>query len=210
MTRSFTFRCQGAALALLFVLLAGCAANDAPGTTLYTLPVSPWPGAAAGESRVDETVVIGRVDLPRYLSNEGIVMQLSEVEVQQARNHIWAGALSQQLKQALQQHLTAALPHARVLQGGPQSRASDTLWVDLELTAFQGHYDGKAVVRGAWQIRRSAGEALSRQSFAVEQTLGADGYPALVKALARAWAEVAARLADDLERQQGKEGGGDK
>jgi uncharacterized lipoprotein YmbA len=191
--------CLQLALGLLCLGLAGCAA-DPISTAYYTLPTLEAEASAADRGDTVRTLVLEPIRVSRYLNGEGIVMQLSDIEVQQARNHLWAETLSLQLGRSLQHYLGDALPRARVLRDLQSAAEPGDLRVRLELVDFQGRYDGAAVASGHWQVRDSSGAVLSRQPFHVEKTLEADGYPALVRSLARAWATVAEKLAEDLAR----------
>jgi len=53
----------------------------------------------------------------------------------------------------------------------------------VEVTAFQGRYDGKAVVAGRWLQQ---GDKVYSQPFQRLIPLTEDGYPALVRALREA------------------------
>lgn len=192
----------GLALLIFFALLAGCAGSPTP-TARYTLPVSQLEAPRQYEGQAPEVVVLEPIRMASYLNSEGIVMQLSDIEVQQARNHLWAERLSRQLERSLQQRLDTALPNTRVLADVPASEERQALRVRVELDRFQGHFDGKAVVSGVWRVRNSNGRTVASEAFNVEETLETDGYPALVRSLAQAWAQVGARLAEDLAAPSG-------
>lgn len=183
---------------LVAVGVMGCATGETSATALYTLPVNGTGAVTPAARNAVGTVVIGDIELPRHLDSGGIVMQLSDVEVQQARTHLWAGPLDRQLERALQQHLGRMLSRAKVVEDRSRPLDAEALSVEVDLDAFQGRYDGRAVISGTWQVRKKNGEVLSRQSFDIEQDLVGDGYPALVKTLGMGWAEVAARMAADL------------
>lgn len=126
-------------------------------------------------------------------------MQLSDIEVYPARQHLWAQELPGQLQQLLQQRLAAALPAAQVVsRGQPLLAGLPAREVRLRLDRFQGRYDGVALAQGQWQLLDGQGRLLAQADFSVARPLPEDGYPALVRTLAAAWEQVADELAAEL------------
>ncbi|GAB2798182.1 hypothetical protein GCM10027040_26020 [Halomonas shantousis] len=143
-------------------------------------------------------LVLEPIRIADYLDSDGIVMQLSDIEIHQASNHLWAENLSRQLERSLRHHLSLALPNVRVLRDSRGADAGEALSVRLDVEEFQGRHDGMAVVSGQWQLRDAEGQLRSVQRFHVERPLDADGYPALVRTLGRAWQTVVEQLAADI------------
>ncbi|WP_232825278.1 MULTISPECIES: ABC-type transport auxiliary lipoprotein family protein [Salinicola] len=176
-------------LAGLFTL-AGCAGTpSAPNR--YTLPeigkVTPAAGIGA------PTLVVQPVAISNYLDQEGIVMQLSDIELNSANQNLWADSLGSQLTRNLRQTLTQALPQTLVLGAGGAGDAR----LSVEVDRFQGRYDGQAVVSGEWQLREG-NRVVRQEPFSITRPLTADGYPALVRTLGEAWEAVGERIAGEL------------
>lgn len=183
-------------IGMLTLLLLGCAGRGID-TVRYTLPDDESPPPVVGD--VDATVWLAPLSLTSYLDAPGIVMQLNEIRIHQARHHLWAAPLDTQLMRQLREQLSAALPRAEILRRGQPARAAaSALHVELRVERFQGRDDGMAVVGGDWRIRDAQDRTLSRQSFLIERPLQNDGYSALVRALGTAWATLGERLARAL------------
>ena len=86
----------GAAL----LVLTGCASQTVQ-TSSYLLPTS------TPEQQYSNAlaVAIAPIRLSGLLDNPGIVMEINDIEVHQARHHLWAEDIGVQLHQQLQQHL---------------------------------------------------------------------------------------------------------
>ena len=185
----------------LALSLAGCATQGTEDTR-YTLPDAPLSGDRAAAEVVgdfDGSVWLSPLSLTSYLDDQGIVMQLDDIRIHQARHHLWAEPLDSQLMRQLRERLSVALPEADILRRGQTAQAaSPALHVDLRVERFQGRDDGMAVVGGDWRIRDAQDRTLSRESFAIERPLDSDGYPALVRALGGAWDTLGERLAEAL------------
>ncbi|MDR5902245.1 PqiC family protein [Halomonas icarae] len=195
----------GAALAILLLAgtLGGCASSK-PAPERYTLPAATMPeatmpeatrqGAAGAETRYQLQVATPR--LADYLDVEGIVMQIDDITLVEARGHQWAEALGKQLQRGLRDRLAQRLPDTRVLLDGTAPREANSLRLALEIDRFQGRHDGRAVIGGRWRLHAADGSLLAMQPLVLENALEADGYPALVRALGRGWDSAADELAE--------------
>lgn len=195
--------CRGAALVAL-VVLAGCAGQSTE-FHRYTLPLADQRAAAAepGVSLPDSapTVAVSSVRLADYLDGQGVVYQISDIEVNEAQANLWADSLSAQLTRSLQRTLSDQLRDHRVLGETLAGDRADT-GVRVTLSRFQGRYDGMAVLAGQYQLRDAGGNLLIQQPFEIEQGLDDDGYPALVRTLSQGWENVGKRIADEVTRQE--------
>lgn len=187
----------GLLLMLLGPLLAGlsgCAGSD-PGPSSYllpsTAPATHYPRALA--------VAVAPVGIAGHLDGDGIMLQLNDIEVYQARQHRWAEDIGKQLQQRLQQRLTQSLNQAQVVsKGQPLQEGVPVREIRVQVSRFQGHHDGIALAEGQWQLLDGGGRLLKQANFSVEQPLADDGYPALVRALGAAWEQLADQLAAEL------------
>lgn len=185
-----------AGLGLFMSMLVGCAGQGIE-ESRYTLPSETQDIDVAGDFQGSVSLAPPR--MASYLKDDGIVMQLDDIRIHQARHHLWAEPLDRQLQERMRQHLSQALPNADVLRSGQSSEASTpALHVQLDVDRFQGRDDGMAVVDGQWRIRDDNDRTLSRESFEIERPLEDDGYPALVRALGSAWDTLGDRLVDAL------------
>lgn len=182
--------------ALVAIMLAGCASTG-PAPQRYTLPAGQTETGAGAEA--DHLLLLQPPRLANYLDVDGVVMQLDDITLVEARGHQWAEALGRQLERGMRSRLTARLPDTRVMldEGGNRDTG---MQLRLEVDRFQGRHDGLAIVGGQWQLRSAAGELLSLERFQVEIALEADGYPALVRALGQGWDQVADRLTETIQR----------
>lgn len=178
---------------VLALLVAGCATETST-RQRYTLPTEPQPPRVTG-GEASHTLVVRPLRLANYLDGEGIVLQLDDITLNHARNHLWAEDLGRQLERGLRQRLAARLDDTRVIG---DSAPADALALRLEVQSFQGRYDGQAVASGQWQLRAGDGRLITQEPFEVTAELDSDGYPALVRALGRSWDRVAEQVAERI------------
>ncbi|MFC2992825.1 PqiC family protein [Halomonas tibetensis] len=180
----------------LAAVLAGCASSG-PAPTRYALPEAV--GSAAGVE-AQHLLLLSPPRLAHYLDVDGLVMQVDDITLVEARGHQWAEALGRQLERGLRLRLAARLPDTRVMLDEAGVSEPGALSLRLEIDRFQGRHDGQAVIGGQWQLRDDKGSLLAMDSLRVEAELDDDGYPALVRALGRGWDSAADELAEALRR----------
>lgn len=177
-------------LTLCLLLLAGCAGGVEPAYYALNLPADK--AATASPVSSGTRLVVSRVVLPEYLNEIGIAFQQDDVQVVTANQARWAEALDKQLTQALVLGLSDRLSGVQVMEG---SDSRPDLWrLSVEVTAFQGRYDGKAVVAGRWLLQQ--GDKVYSQPFQRLIPLTEDGYPALVRALRDGWQQEITNMAE--------------
>lgn len=192
---------HGVALLLLGGLLSGCASTVTP-PARYMLPDSQLADNPLTPSAASTRTTLG-VRAPRlanYLDVDGIVMQLDDIALFEAREHQWAESLGRQLERGLRARLSRALPDYRVVRD--EGNTSEAQVLRVEIDQFQGRYDGRAVASGQWQLLDAQGRLLDMQGFHAETELEDDGYPALVRALGKSVDSVADEIAARLRRQR--------
>lgn len=168
-------------LLMLTLSLSACfQSNPLVKTERYSLPeVSVPQQASPSVSTTTYTLLLNRIQLADYLDTDRIVIQLDDITMRPARDHLWVDNLSQELRRGLRTRLASRLDHVTVVDPQPGLAAS-TNSLNITIDQFHGHMQGYAVLSGQWQ---SGGSSLPPQSFRFTTPLAEDGYPALVRAL---------------------------
>lgn len=194
------------ALGVAFTVLAGCA-GQATQFHRYTLPSADFEGVPASSTLPADApaVAVAPVRLAGYLGSQGIIYQVSDIEVNEAQGHLWAEGIGAQLTRSLRQTLETTLEQRRVQAQASTVEGRD-LGVRVTLSQFQGRYDGLALVAGQYQLIESGGNPVRQGAFQVAEPLDEDGYPALVRALSRGWQKASRQIADDIARLPPGEG----
>lgn len=179
-------------------LLAGCASPTEP-PNRYMLPDSDTElsGVASAPSHL---LIVQPPRLAHYLDTDGIVLQLDDITLNAARQHLWVEPLGRQLERGLRDRLSERLTDTRVMRDEASLGRSEALRLRLEVNRFQGRHDGLAVVSGQWQLLAPDGRLLAMERFDVQTALDDDGYPALVRALGSSWDQVAAEIASGIRQ----------
>lgn len=190
---SLSARRSWPALLLGMLILTGC--SSTPATHQYTLPQHPITPSATSQQKPG--VMLMPVQLAGHLQVNGIVFQTSPIEVNEARNNLWADALSNQIDRALYQALLGRLQTINVMSGN--SADAPTYFATIQLDQFQGRYDGKAIVSGQYLIMNADRRVIRQATFSYAEPLAQDGYTALVDALDKGIQQMADNLAQQLD-----------
>lgn len=173
------------------LLLAGCSSTVE--TTYYQLPAGAAMAPVSSDANSKQPMIwVQQVSVPDYLAGNGLVYQTSDVKYVIAANNLWASPLDQQLHQTLVNNLSRALP-GRLVSGSVLGETHDTLTVNV--TGFQGRFDGKAIVSGEWVLQHQG--RLIKHGFNLTLPQTEDGYDALVRTLALGWQQVAQQIANN-------------
>lgn len=176
------------------VLLAGCATQTVDNHRYFLPQIDLTKPAGEPSARF---LQISDVQLADFLSGGGLVLQLDDITLNQAKNHLWADDLRQQINRALRDRLNQRQQQFTVV--GPQTAAD--LRLSLVIDAFHGRHDGLALTSGQWQLHTAEGERIQLQNFDLQTQLSEPGYPALVRALGVNLDKLAASLATVLNQQ---------
>ncbi|MBP5980120.1 MAG: membrane integrity-associated transporter subunit PqiC [Halomonas sp.] len=185
---------KGLSLLAMSLMLTACASSVTP-PARYMLPSSQL---ANTPSNPQGTVQLSSPRLAHYLDVDGIIMQLDDITLNEAREHQWAESIGRQLSRSLRTRLSQELPLIRVVRD--DSSQPEAISLRLEVDQFQGRHDGLAIATGQWQLRSASNELLAMESFSAQTALDDDGYPALVRALGASWDDVARQIADQIRQ----------
>lgn len=174
---------------LIFILacsLTACFKSNPPvQSQRYSLPEVPAPVAASQDKSspaLTNTLVLNKITLADYLDSDRIVVQLDDITLRPARDHLWVDNLSQELRRGLRNRLSSRMPGTAVVDPLPGS-ANKATTLQLTIDQFHGQMQGYAVLSGQWQLLSAEHKPLQSQSFRFSSPLAENGYPALVRAL---------------------------
>lgn len=180
----------------VFLILSGCA-SQAVDKQHYFLPLSEA-GTASSETVTQAPLLqLKQIQLTDFLDRDGLVLQTDDITLNQAKNHLWAEKLQQQIHRGLRERLNQAQQPFLVVGSGPDADLSLT----VEIDAFHGRYDGIAITSGQWQLNTQQGEMELLKRFTLSTALSESGYPALVRALGQNLDKLAQSITEEISRR---------
>lgn len=176
---------------LIAFVLAGCSSKPQP-ASLYQLPLPVTTVVSEQSELRQHRLNIEPVQVAGYLNGNGLVMQLSDVELVIARQHLWADSLDKQLQRQLLNRLSLLLPDYQV----STLSAPETVSLQLQIERFHGVQNGNAVLSGRYTL--SSGLQQQQLPFQFTVPLTESGYPGLVNALGNGIQQLAEQIASQL------------
>lgn len=161
------------------LLLAACAGTP-PQTRYYTLDTQSF-------SQPEKAVQI-QVETAQFLAGDALVYRDSADTLTFARHHLWAEPLPQAAAKALAAQMNRTGTARYGIEAGDQGRVAVTFH------NFQGNFDGEVFISGYARFFDASGSLKATRNFSVRTAQQGDGYAAMVQAMNRALAVVAAQI----------------
>jgi uncharacterized protein len=180
----------------MLLLSAGCFGSSvAP--DYYAL--RPEAGAAAGApvaARPELGLVIGPIELPRYLDRDEIVTRDAAHALVPWDDHRWGGSLRDDALRVVGDDLGTLLGTSRIAVYPVEPRFPVSFRVLLDVLEFEGIPGGSVRLRVRWTVTDGTGlKALAIEQSRVEQPIAADTFAALVAAQSAALGTVTGQIA---------------
>lgn len=185
-------------LIILGGLLVGCSSQPTePVSNTYLLPSGNQTVTSAIATN-QPLLVVRPVEMAEHLSGNGLVYQLSDTEVVQAQQNLWAESVSEQLTRRINNDLRQKQSRYWPTELTPALSTMGVPRLQVKVNQFNGHYTGVAKVSGEWLLLDAKGALQGVYPFAFQVPLEQDGYDAQVKALSEAINRLTTQMAQRL------------
>ena len=178
-----------------FSVLPACLGPRTDSSRYFTLPSAgaPSAGAPSAGTAVD-SVGIGPVTLPPYLSRPEMATRVGPEQVAYAANDRWAAPLEELTVLALQEELRARLPAREILHWPWPLVDPPELAATVEFLRFEADAAGGATLQARWTVTARGRAPVSGETLRQEK--GAPGdVPGSVAALGKGLRALASDLA---------------
>ena len=178
---------------LLTSVLAAC---GTPTDYFYTLS-----SEASERSSISETafpsIVVGPVTLPEVVDRPQIVTRVGTNQVYVAEQHRWAASLKSEIPRVIAQNLSNLLGTQLVFSYEDGGAPRPEIQVTIDVERFDAMLGQTVMIDSLWTIRSAGGKpALGRT--VMRETIGGNGYDALVSAHSRALAALSQQIAEAI------------
>lgn len=136
-------------------------------------------------SAVAENLYKVNLDISGVSNTRGIILQTSEVTVNEALSNRWSFDLGDQLTVLLKDALF-------------KNKVSTDYSFDVSVYRFQGSYLGEAQAAAVFVVKDKNGETILNKDFTAVKDLTEDGYSELVLKLKEAWREITLKAVNSL------------
>jgi uncharacterized lipoprotein YmbA len=186
-------------LALFTVLLSACAGSPPPEDVRYLLRAEQSSAQRTAQQSIQ--VGLGRVMVPAYLDQPGIVLETAPGQVRAARHHLWAEPFDQGLRHYLRQAVSAEMG---VDVGIDEREAKSWRYrLDVRFEEFHGTGDGTVRMAADYSWTEVATNTIvGRGRLSDVQQFSGDGYGAMVAAHEILLTRLAGVMAQGVEHEQ--------
>lgn len=163
------------ALSTLVVFLSSCSSNsDIPLETNYYLLNSQH--LAKNSVNINKTVVVEVLELPAYLDQPQLVMQLNKHQLHYARFDEWAEPLQAGFTKALINDLNLNNNSIQFVTDELKSNKESADKLIVRIDYFHPSTASKVVLSGVFWTENNKSENIIQQHFSFELLLNEDGY----------------------------------
>ncbi|MGF1704216.1 ABC-type transport auxiliary lipoprotein family protein, partial [Photobacterium makurazakiensis] len=160
----------------------GCSSSE-PAVKTYLIPNYDTDQFMTYANKSQPLVIVRPVEVSAHLNSTGLVYQVSDTEIVQAQQNLWAENLTVQLTRLITSDLRRKQSRYWFDELTPAIGSVGLPKLQVKFTAFNGHFSGLAKLKGQWIVINQAGDVISRQPFFIQVPLEEAGYNAQVKAL---------------------------
>lgn len=151
--------------------------------------------AEGDEEEPRATLLIGQLNLPRYLEREAIVTRLGERQIEYSDRARWGERLDASLEQTLQVALARRLEPEGIEVAVPPSPAGPDCRLEVELQRFERHGADRVELWATWALRRGR-EIVHSDETRLSEQLGSPDTDAAVEAMGRTVDGLGAQIAE--------------
>ncbi len=160
---------------LMLSLLMGCAAEVVPTTSYYLLNSSQTTPPAKVQK--DKIVILKVLELPEYLNQAQLVMQMADHQLHYAHFQMWAEPLKAGLTKALVADLNGAQQTIQFLPDRRNNRLNDNPQLHVQIDFFHASSDSKVTLAGNYWYEGKESKTEAPTPFYIQRNLQQDGYP---------------------------------
>ena len=167
----------------VFCLFFVLACSSQPGSdNYYSLVLAgDEPFLLGAETEITTRLIVGPIQLPAYLSQRGLPIQLGASQVQNANHHFWAEPLDEAIAKVLVRDLSRFNDSLVVDRDAGRWTVSGDCRLRVEFDKFHATTESRVVSSGRYWI--SSSQSSLKQEFELFRSLSEDGYAKSVEAL---------------------------
>jgi len=157
--------------------------------------------AVSNESKVEkkQVIVVSVKDLPEYLEQSHLVIQMADHQLHYANFHMWAEPLKQGLKKALLADLTKHNSEVNFIAESRGLNQDNLTTLSVNVDFFHSTAESKVVLSGLYWLESSEKNGqYNNQSFHFELLLDKDGYPHSVEKMRFLVSQLATKILDGI------------
>lgn len=181
------------------MLVTACSSNTTKNTQYYLLNSPTLTKNKVETNEHSSFVTLKLMELPDYLKQPSLVLQLSDHQLHYSHFHMWAEPLQVSLAQSLIQDLNTADNNFHYLTESVPSETAVKTELVVKITAFHATHQSQALLAGSyWLQYNNVHKEGKKYPFKLTLTLDIDGYPHAVEQMRKTVVLLANEIVTNL------------
>ncbi|MBA6340264.1 membrane integrity-associated transporter subunit PqiC [Colwellia sp. MB02u-10] len=190
-------------VALVSIILLGACSSAPANKTQYYLLNSPTTTSAVNTDNIlnknSQHLGITLLELPDYLRQPSLVLQLSSHQLHYSHFHMWAEPLQNSFTQALAQDLNNIDSHFHYIVTPEKNEITAATAVVINITAFHATHQSQALLSGTyWLQGKDGGSPEQEHNFTLTVALNKNGYEHAVEQMRKVITSLAQQITHSL------------
>lgn len=181
-------------LVLPAIMLAGC---TSPQEYFYTLTSRTASGTSGVFTKASPSIAVGPVSIPEAVDRPQIVVRTGANQLTIAEQRRWAASLASQIARVVAENLTLLFGTSPISSYEQNMGPRADIQVLVDVQRFEAVLHEAVSIESLWTIRRASGQSTTGRSV-VRESIGGDGYDALVAAHSRALATLSRDIGEAI------------
>lgn len=186
-------------VAIVSIILLGACSSAPANKTQYYLLNSPTTGAVNTDNKHNKNsqyLGITLLELPDYLRQPSLVLQLSSHQLHYSHFHMWAEPLQNSFTQALAQDLNNIDSHFNYIVTPEKNQVTAIV---INITAFHATHQSQALLSGTyWLQGKGRGNSEQKHNFTLTVALNKNGYEHAVEQMRKVITSLAQKITHSL------------
>tara|TARA_R110000787_G_scaffold65584_9_gene147637 strand:+ start:33047 stop:33658 length:612 start_codon:yes stop_codon:yes gene_type:complete len=185
---------------LSIMLMTACSSNNTPKTQYYLLNSPTLTKASESENKNTNkpVIVINLLELPEYLKQASLVLQLSEHQLHYAYFHMWAEPLQTSITEGLIDDLNTIDSRYNYMAMQNPQQIKATTEVIVKITAFHATHQSQAILTGSYWLQHEDNKQAKNYHFTLTTALTSDGYPHAVEKMRKIMTQLAEIISKNI------------
>ncbi|MDH3647773.1 MAG: PqiC family protein [Gammaproteobacteria bacterium] len=183
---------------LALIGLTACASQPATDQYYSLVLAADSVTPTASAEKAETLIIVGPIQLARYLSQPGLPLQTGTSQIQTANHHFWAEPLDEAISKVLVGDISQRVDNVAVDRVAGRWTGDGDCQVRVEFDKFHPTENSQVVATGRYWIHESAGARVTKKEFEIVQTLSENGYAHAVHKLRASLAILASEIVGQM------------
>lgn len=186
------------AFVLLLLSLSACSSQPAK-DQYYSLILQAGDATTSARSGAAKAqLIVGPIQLARYLDQPGLAMQLGANQIRIANHHFWAEPLDEAIGKLLVHDISSQVDEIAVDRDAGRWTDDGDCRLRVEFDRFHATQDSRVVTTGRYWVRDNSSGKSTKREFDLVRPLSDDGYSHAVRQLRATIASLSGEIVEHI------------